>query len=45
MRVALVDDHPIFAAGLKQLLEIDGHYEVRAVDKSGEEAIKAIDFN
>jgi DNA-binding NarL/FixJ family response regulator len=45
MRVALVDDHPIFAAGLKQLLESDGHYEVRAVAQSGEEALKAIDFN
>lgn len=45
MRVAIVDDHPIFAAGLKQLLESDGRYEVRAVAQSGEEAQKAIDFN
>ncbi|MDK2895898.1 MAG: hypothetical protein PWP04_18 [Candidatus Atribacteria bacterium] len=45
MRVAIVDDHPIFAAGLKQLLESDGRYEVKAVAQSGEEAQKAIDFN
>ena len=26
IRVALIDDHPIFVAGLKQLLESDGRY-------------------
>jgi len=45
IRVALIDDHPIFIAGLKQLLESDGRYEVKAVAQSGEEARKSIDFN
>jgi len=45
IRVAIVDDHPIFAAGLKQLLESDGRYEVRAMAQSGEEAQQTIDFN
>ncbi len=45
IRVALIDDHPIFIAGLKQLLESDGHYEVKAVAQSGEEARKSINFN
>lgn len=45
IKVALIDDHPIFVAGLKQLLESDGHYEVVAVAQSGEEALKSINFN
>ena len=45
IRVALIDDHPIFIAGLKQLLESDDRYEVKAVAQSGEEARKSIDFN
>ena len=45
IRVALIDDHPIFIAGLKQLLESDGRYEVKAVAQSGEEARKSINFN
>ena len=45
IRVALIDDHPIFVAGLKQLLESDGRYEVQAVARSSEEAVESINFN
>lgn len=41
-RVALVDDHPIFAAGLKKLLEAEGDFEVVALAHSFEEAVAKI---
>ncbi|WP_438316991.1 response regulator [Candidatus Caldatribacterium sp. SIUC1] len=41
-RVALVDDHPIFVAGLRKLLEAEGDFEVVAVAHSFEEAVAKI---
>ncbi|MBC7216947.1 MAG: response regulator transcription factor [Candidatus Caldatribacterium sp.] len=41
-RVALVDDHPIFVAGLQKLLEAEGSFEVVASAYSFEEAVEKI---
>jgi len=45
IRIALVDDHPIFLAGLKRLLESEEHYEVRYIANSLKEAIDTIPFD
>lgn len=41
-RVAIVDDHPIFAAGLKKLLEDEGDFEVLALAQNFDEALQRI---
>ncbi|MEI6158127.1 MAG: response regulator, partial [Atribacterota bacterium] len=43
--IALVDDHPIFSAGLKRLLEDDGQYEVVCIASSMKEALDTIPFS
>lgn len=40
--MALVDDHPIFVAGLQKLLEAEGSFEVVASAYSFEEAVEKI---
>jgi DNA-binding NarL/FixJ family response regulator len=45
IRVALVDDHPIFLAGLKRLLESDDQFEVNAIANNLREAIDTIPFD
>jgi DNA-binding NarL/FixJ family response regulator len=45
IRIALVDDHPIFLAGLKRLLESSESYEVSSIANSYKEALEKIDFD
>ena len=45
IRIALVDDHPIFLAGLKRLLESSESYEVSSIANSYKEALEKINFN
>ena len=45
IRIALVDDHPIFLAGLKRLLESSESYEVSSIANSYKEALDNIDFD
>ncbi len=45
IRVALVDDHPIFLAGLKRLLESDDQFEVNSIANNLREAIDTIPFD
>lgn len=45
IRIALVDDHPIFSAGLKRLLESSESYEVSSIANSYKEALEKINFN
>ena len=40
IRVALVDDHPVFRAGLKQLFEEEGDIEVVHEGKTGSDAVE-----
>jgi len=41
-RIALVDDHPIFLAGLKRLLEEEGGFQVISTSQSVKEAMRNI---
>jgi len=45
IRVALIDDHPIFIAGLKRLLESNEHYEVKAIANGCKDALSSINFD
>lgn len=45
IRIALIDDHPIFIAGLKRLLESDDSYEVSSIANSFKEALEKINFD
>jgi DNA-binding NarL/FixJ family response regulator len=38
IRIALIDDHPIFLAGLKRLIESTNSYEVSSIANSYKEA-------
>ncbi|NLJ37157.1 MAG: response regulator transcription factor [Candidatus Atribacteria bacterium] len=44
IRIALIDDHPIFLAGLKRLLESNDSYEVSSIANSYKEAWEKINF-
>ncbi len=45
IRIALIDDHPIFIAGLKRLLESSDSYEVSSIANSFKEALEKINFD
>jgi len=45
IRIALIDDHPIFLAGLKRLLESNDSYEVSSIANSYKEALEKINFD
>ena len=45
IRIALIDDHPIFLAGLKRLIESTDSYEVSSIANSYKEALEKINFN
>jgi DNA-binding NarL/FixJ family response regulator len=45
IRIALIDDHPIFLAGLKRLIESTNSYEVSSIANSYKEALEKIDFD
>lgn len=45
IRIALIDDHPIFLAGLKRLLESNDSYEVSSIANSFKEALEKINFD
>src|SRR5262245_34590792 len=41
-RVVIVDDHPLFRQGLRQVLESDDRFELVAEASTGEEALRLI---
>jgi DNA-binding NarL/FixJ family response regulator len=45
IRIALIDDHPIFLAGLKRLIESTDSYEVSSIANSYKEALEKINFD
>lgn len=45
IKIALIDDHPIFLAGLKRLIESTDSYEVSSIANSYKEALEKINFN
>lgn len=44
-RILLVDDHPLFRAGMRRALEASGHYQVVAEASCAHEAIDAADIH
>ena len=43
IKVLIVDDHPITRAGIKAILENDGHFQITGEAKDGLDAINQVD--